>query len=498
MRRIFSNPLTALVVGACLRFFFVLYYPAGSGDTVLYEQIATNWLKRHVYAMDIGSVLTPVDTRVPGYPAFLALMYWLSGKTGADARLWVMSAQVFIDLLSCLVIATIAAVLVFLAFEKFCSRRAFTVALWLAVLCPFTANYVAVILTETWATFFTALALLFLCLLLLRFRGSVFSVDSLTLDLRVTAECFAAFAGFAAGLGTLFRPETPLVLVTACLVIGWRLLKGRQWLKFVRIGAFMAGGCLVPLIPWALRNEITLHKIQFLSPRNSNLPGELIPNGFMAWEKTWLYRVRYCYLVTWKLNDEAINVDDIPPSAFDTPEEKEKITEVLESYNQDVNLTEEADVVFAQLAAERTARHPLRTYLWIPAARVLTIWLTPRIELLPFSGKVFPLAEAYEEDPLDQSFTVGFVALNVIYLLLAVWGALRLWPQWGARTAVVLLIGFILLRTAFLTTLEAPEPRYTLVCFPVLLAFAAQIFAGKDSNSRIEPEVGSAKTSNSL
>ena len=227
MRRIFSNPITALVAGACLRF-FVLYYPAGSGDTVLYEQIATNWLKRHAYAMDIGGVLTPVDTRVPGYPAFLAVMYWLSGKTGADARLWVMSAQVFIDLLTCLVIAAIAAVLVFLAFERLRPRRAFTAALWLAALCPFTANYAAVILTETWATFFTALSLLFLCLLLLRFRGSIFSVDGLTLDLRVKAEWFAAFAGFAAGLGTLFRPETPLVLVTACLVLGWYLLRGRQ------------------------------------------------------------------------------------------------------------------------------------------------------------------------------------------------------------------------------------------------------------------------------
>ncbi|MEQ1473400.1 MAG: hypothetical protein ABLQ96_06250 [Candidatus Acidiferrum sp.] len=486
MRRIFSNPVTALVAGGCLRFFFVLHYPAGSGDTVLYEQIATNWLRRHVYAMDIGGVLTPVDTRVPGYPAFLAVMYWLSGKTGADARLWVMSAQVFMDLLTCLVIAAIGAVLVSLGFEKPRPRRAFSVALWMAVLCPFTANYVAVILTETWATFFTALALLLLCLLLLRFRGSIFSVDEFKLDLHVKAEWLAAFAGLAAGLGTLFRPETPLLLIASGLVLGWYLLRARGWLKLFRIGACMFAGCILPLLPWAVRNQITLHKIQFLSPKNSNLPGELIPYGFMAWEKTWLYRVRYSYLVTWKLNDEAIEVEDIPPSAFDSAAEKAQVTEVLASYNQDINLTEEQDAVFGKLASERTARHPLRTYVWIPAARALTVWLTPRIELLPFSGKVFPLSEAWEEDPVDQSFTAGFVALNVIYLLLAAWGAWRLWPQSGARTAVALLVGFVLLRTAFLTTIEAPEPRYTLVCFPVLLALAAQIFAGKDSNKKAD------------
>ena len=81
MRRIFSNPITALAAGACLRFFFVLKFPAGSGDTALYEQIATNWLKHHVYGVNISGVVTPVEIRMPGYPAFLAVIYWLSGKT---------------------------------------------------------------------------------------------------------------------------------------------------------------------------------------------------------------------------------------------------------------------------------------------------------------------------------------------------------------------------------------------------------------------------------
>src|SRR5215471_5559207 len=74
MKRIFSNPITALISGLCLRLFFVLKFPANSGDTVLYEQMATNWLKHHVYAMDVGGVVTPVDLRMPGYPAFLAVI----------------------------------------------------------------------------------------------------------------------------------------------------------------------------------------------------------------------------------------------------------------------------------------------------------------------------------------------------------------------------------------------------------------------------------------
>ncbi len=141
MKRIFWNTLAALMAGLCLRLYFVLKFPANSGDTVLYEQIATNWLRHHIYGMDVGGVVTPVDLRMPGYPAFLALMYTLTGRTGADARLWVMLAQIGVDLLSCLVMARLAALLACASEDSAPNKRVYSAALWLAVLCPFTANY---------------------------------------------------------------------------------------------------------------------------------------------------------------------------------------------------------------------------------------------------------------------------------------------------------------------------------------------------------------------
>ncbi|MGB6683364.1 MAG: hypothetical protein WBH24_06915, partial [Candidatus Acidiferrum sp.] len=216
---------------------------------------------------------------------------------------------------------------------------------------------------------------------------------------------------------------------------------------------------------------------QFLAPKNSNLPGELVPYGFMAWEKTWLFRLKDCYLVPWKLNGEEINLDDIPGRAFDTPEEKERTRGILEQYNQDVTLSPEEDAEFGQLARERTSRHQLRTYLWLPIARGFVMWFAPRIELLPYSGDVFPLKEAWENDPVDQRVTIGFFLLNVLYVVLAVWGAWLLWRENTAlRLAVALLVMYMVLRTAFLTTLETPEPRYVLECFPAVLALAGQIF----------------------
>jgi len=54
MKRVFSSPILPLVTGAALRLFFVLKFPAGAGDTVIYDQLATNWLKHAKYAMDIA------------------------------------------------------------------------------------------------------------------------------------------------------------------------------------------------------------------------------------------------------------------------------------------------------------------------------------------------------------------------------------------------------------------------------------------------------------
>jgi len=478
MKRIFSHPFAALAAGLCLRLFFVLKYPANSGDTVLYEQMATNWLKHHVYAMEVFGQITPVDLRMPGYPVFLALVYAITGRTGPDARLWVVIVQAVVDLFSCVLIAVLAATLLLMVNERNPPGRVFMAALWLAALCPFTANYAAVTLTEVFAILFTAAALLPLCLLVGRTRNNGWLFIKKDWRLANSYTYLAALAALLVGLGTLFRPETPLLLFAAWVVLGFVLVSQHEAKRWLRTVAGMGLLCAVPLLPWAVRNAVTLHEFQFLAPKNSNLPGELVPYGFMSWEKTWLYRFRDVYLVPWKLNDEAIRIEDIPARAFDTPEERERVAAILEPYNNDLTLTPEEDQAFGELARQRTARHPLRTYVWLPVARAATMWFTPRIELIPVSGTVFPLVQSWEDDKIDQSVTVGLFLLNLVYVGLAIWGAARLWRQSGAvRPAVAVLIVFILLRTAFLTTLETPEPRYVLVCFPALIALAAQIFS---------------------
>src|SRR5215471_3443020 len=220
MKRLFSHPIIAVSVGLAVRLFFVLRFATATGDTGIYEQLAENWLKRGVYGLLVAGQLAPVDMRMPGYATYLALVYWLSGHTGAAARTWVLLGQVAIDLATAALVAVPAGFL--LSKGASGARRARIGALWLSCTCPFIANYAAVPLTEVFATFFCAGALGCFALYL-RDGGEA---ESRALPSGGSGESFFArsrpgvfgiLGAFLVGLGTLFRPETPLLLVVACV-----------------------------------------------------------------------------------------------------------------------------------------------------------------------------------------------------------------------------------------------------------------------------------------
>src|SRR5258708_37676519 len=293
MKRVFSNPIVALAAGFCLRLYFVLRFPASSGDTALYEEIATNWLKHHIYAMTVGGQITPVDLRMPGYPAFLAIIYALTGRTGADARLWAMLAQIAVDLLTCLLIARLASLLVCTSEDSAPDQRVQSISLWLAALCPFTANYTAVPFTEVFATFWTALAYCALAIALRRVSKPDSLLKSAHPPLRKSEEYMALSAGLIVGVWTPFRPDAPLLLVAAACVFGGLLFQRGNYRRWMWVCLALALGCVMILFPWAIRNMVTLGEPQFLAPKNSNLPGELVPHGFMSSANTSLSPLRH-------------------------------------------------------------------------------------------------------------------------------------------------------------------------------------------------------------
>jgi hypothetical protein len=344
--------------------YLVLKFPVtDTGDAPFYIELAWNWLKNGVYGFAVHGQLTPVDMRVPGYPAFLAAVFAVAGQSTRAAML----AQVVVDLATCFVIALIAARLA----PEGSRRRVALAGLWLAALCPFTANYTAVVLTETLVIFLTALGIL---VLLQTDVGGAQVARSTS---------FLAnpwlLAGVVVGFGTLVRPETPLVLFAAGLVLVAKWWRPADWMKLIRAGLLMGLGLLLPLLPWAARNWNTLHDVQFLAPRYSELPGEYTPLGFTAWTNTWMWRFRDVYLTQWKVNEEEIVIDELPAYAFDSRDEKERMADLLDEYNEALTIDPPLDQEFREIARERTERHPLRTYVKVPLLRSLTLWFTPRV-----------------------------------------------------------------------------------------------------------------------
>jgi Dolichyl-phosphate-mannose-protein mannosyltransferase len=457
-----TNVVMAALTGLTLRVFLVLKYPVtDSGDAPFYIELAWNWLKNGVYGFPVNGQLTAVDMRVPGYPAFLAAIFAFAGNSPRA----VMLAQAVVDVAGCFVIALIAARLA----PKSSRRRVTLAGLWLAALCPFIADYSTVIITETLVTFLTGLAIV----ILLETNLGPAGATGMNAN-RVFNPWF--LAGIIVGFGTLVRPETPLLLVAAGPVLCGKWWRPRDWMKLARAGVLMGAGLVLPLLPWAARNWTTLHDVQFLAPRYSELPGEYTPLGFISWTNTWLWRVRDVYLSAWKVNAEEIPIENIPASAFDSPGERERIAEVLDQYNETLTLGPEVDNIFREIARERTRRHPLRTYVTIPFLRTLALWFTPRIELLPYSGTILPLRDEWRDDRKDLIITLTLIFVNAIYISLALAGA------WMARRRAgwALLIAFILVRTAFIVYfVDTPEPRYVLECFPAVIALAAQTFSGR-------------------
>jgi 4-amino-4-deoxy-L-arabinose transferase-like glycosyltransferase len=457
----YGHLAAALLCGILLRWFFISHFNPFAGDAKFYEELARNWLYHGVYGRTLHGQLLPSDERMPGYPAFLAAIY----RTLGQSRAAVTSVQVVVDLMTCVLTSVIAAQLAPVGKR----RLAATIALWLAALGPFTASYTGVVLTETLATFFTALAvLIFVRALTDPTMNIARAAISNNRVLKYAGWFF--LGGIIVGLGTLVRPETPLILIALGLVLCARWWSPTNWWKLALAILWVGAGLILPLSPWAARNVLDVGQLQFLAPPHAETPGDRVLPGFYDWTQTWLVKFRDAYSVSWKLGEKSpIDINSIPDYAFDSDAERAQVSELINEYNKRALITPTLNLQFEQLANERAARHPVRTYVAIPLERAWWTWFTPRIELLPYSGNLWPMREAWHNNAAEFSATLGLGILNYIYVGMALVGA---W-KFRARAGISLLLAFLLIRTAFLTQLQTVEPRYVMECFPVVLALCA-------------------------
>jgi 4-amino-4-deoxy-L-arabinose transferase-like glycosyltransferase len=456
--------LGASLAALALRLLFVFRFPAVVDDSRLYADIATNWLQHGIYGITDSGQIMPTFSRLPGYPAFLAAIFSIFGPNNFRA---VLLAQVLFDLATCFLIADIG--------RRILSDRAAKAAFVLAAICPFLANYAAAALTETLEVFFTTLTFDLAVRGLLSFpneHNSRFSQAVLWLG-----------CGLSTGACILLRPDGGILFAALAAYLSLLLVRS-VWsarrtkpnsapraAAILAAGLMLALGAFSPLIPWTLRNLHTMHRFQPLAPRYANDADEIIMPGFNRWTKTWIADYTSVQEIYWKVPGDAIDITRLPQRAFDSPEQRLQTTQLFADYDQERELTPEIDARFAVLAAARIHSAPLRYYLWLPALRIADMWLRPRTELLPSDPRWWE----FDDDPTWLSVSIVFGLVNLAYVCAAAVALLRS----RARFGIGLFVLFPLLRSLFLGTLENPEPRYTLECYPVVILAAAAFFITK-------------------
>jgi hypothetical protein len=433
----------ALLSGLALRLWLFGKFFLVDGDSLVYGGLAKNLLLHGRYAIEgTGGELYPTLIRLPGYPLYLAACFRLFGIDNYAPAVWL---QIALELAGCLLLADFAHLIAPSAYRL----RAAMATLWLAALCPFTAIYAAEPLTESLTLFVIALGLW-----------------STARFCRQPSWIPALLFTFAVAYAALLRPDGALVgaALAPALVIGLRkgvLAKALRAKKALGMAVACLLLALAPFAAWSWRNWKVFHVVEPLAPRYANDPDEEVRIGWIQWVRTWCLDFASTYDVYWNVPGGPLDLNQLPSRAFDSPAQYAQTVQLAQEYGrsgQQISL--DLDRRFGQLAVERIRSHPLRYYLWLPLGRTADMWLRPRVENLPIDTDWW----VYQHHKAETRFAWSYAALNALYLLLALaglWLKPRLWP-W--------MIVYLVLRSALLTTIEAPEARYTLECFPILFA----------------------------
>jgi 4-amino-4-deoxy-L-arabinose transferase-like glycosyltransferase len=469
-RFFFAASLAALA----LRLLFVLHFPGVVDDSRLYADIAMNWLQHGVYGITDSGQVVPTFSRLPGYPAFLAAIFAIFGWSNFRAVLLI---QVLFDLGTCFLIADLA--------RRVLSARAAQAAFLLAALCPFLANYAAAALTETLEIFFTTLALdLAMC------GFAALRPENGSTSTRVSAIWLGC--GLSIGACILLRPDGGILFAAIGGYLFLLFMRSifskpaeggstQRVLPLLRAGIILTISAFLPLVPWTLRNLHTMHRFEPLAPRYANDSDELVMAGFNRWTKTWIADYTSVQEIYWRLPGDAIDVGRLPQRAFDSGQQRQETDQVFADYNENHEVTPELDARFAALATARIHSAPLRYYIWLPVTRIADMWLRPRTELLPSDPRWWE----FDDEPAWLAVSLVFGLINLAYVAAAAVGLLRSRELFG----IGLFVLFLLLRSLFLGTLENPEPRYTLECYPVVILFAAALFARLPRLPNLEPRI---------
>jgi len=330
----------------------------------------------------------------------------------------------------------------------------------LAMLCPFTAAYTGIALTESLSVFAIA-------------WGIYSAGRALAAAVEGKRDVWALVgAGCAAGLAAMLRPDGALFCFALAIGLFYYSLRPSSSIparppalrRAIAATAIYSLVALAPISVWTARNWLDFKVFQPLAPRYLNDPGETCIAGFYQWMRTWAVDYVSTGNVYWNIGTRSISIRDLPSRAFDSPAQRALTAALLDEYNRTNSISPQLDARFAALAVQRIRANPLRYYLAVPLMRIADMMLRPRT----WSFGLDNFWWRWADHPGESLCAVLLGIVNLAYVAAAAFAFLRRQVPFA-----FMLGGYFLLRCLLLGTLENPEPRYTLECFPVLIVAAA-------------------------
>jgi len=229
--------------------------------------------------------------------------------------------------------------------------------------------------------------------------------------------------------------------------------------------------------------------------------GSRTPDGYRAWGRTWISTLYQGAAFGYPVTTGRFNQISIPAKAYDNDNERRRVEALLGRLGllagQPFPL--KIDNAFAELAAERRTRHPVRTYVVLPIQRAGSFWLNPfysfglpglelssalsRAERLIISegalGEKITVALRYPGAVVGKAVLAGYRYLLVTLFVIGMIILLRrsAIPERGLGLSI---LAFVLLRTGVLSYHSSIDSRYMIGAIAaaeiaVILAFGRKI-----------------------
>ena len=347
-----SAILIVLMVACAWRLVLVVGSPRPAGDESRYTVPAINMLAGRGFSSDVREPILPSEHTMPLYPLFIAGVYAVFGQHNSAVRI----TQSAIDLITCLLVAFVA---FSLAPPSLRPCAAMSALIIYGCLCWFTVFWTRYILTETLATFMTMLAV---TVAVMTFRKESWRW---------------LVVGVICGAALLVRADSVLLVSAFGLFLIFQIARLRSS-KSVLSFLMFCFAIPVVLTPWIVRNYVALGKFQPLASPTGMPHGEYVPEGYLAWIRTWMTDQTHYHAYDPGLKPGVPSFDprELPDDAFDSAEEKAQVFLMIDQYNRQGKFTPELNGQFQVIADARIKRAPVRFFVWLPTQRMTGMWLT--------------------------------------------------------------------------------------------------------------------------